>query len=72
MTLKIEIYEMEYSVSPGGVNCWEINIQNYGTSRCISDFNTAGDALNWVVNQYPDRSIEIEVTSLPAYRRKFA
>jgi hypothetical protein len=72
MTLKVEIYEMEYSVSPGGVDCWEVNIQDYGTSRCVSDFDTAGQALNWVVDQYPDKMIELTVTSLPAYEKEYA
>ena len=72
MTLKVEIYEMEYSVSPGGVNCWEVNIQDYGTSRCVSEFDTAGQALNWVVDQYPDKMIELTVTSLPAYEKEYA
>jgi hypothetical protein len=72
MTLKVEIYEMEYSVSPGGVDCWEVNVQDYGTSRCVSDFDTAGQALNWVVDQYPDKMIELTVTSLPAYEKEYA
>jgi hypothetical protein len=69
MTLNVEIYEMEYSVSPGGINCWEVNIQEYGNSRCVSDFDTAGNALNWVLDQYPDQMLELTVTSLPAYER---
>ena len=72
MTLQVQIYEMEYSVSPGGVDCWEVNIEDYGTSRCVSDFDTAGQALNWVVDQYPDKMIELTVTSLPAYEKEYA
>lgn len=72
MTLNVEIYEMEYSVSPGGVNCWEINIQDYGASRCVSDFDTAGQALNWILDQYPAQMLELTVTSLPAYEKEMA
>ena len=67
MTLKAEIYEMEYSVSPGGKDCWEITIQHYGSSENYSEFKSAGDALNYLINRYPGRELEIDVTSLGAY-----
>jgi len=38
----------------------------------VSDFDTAGQALNWVVDQYPDKMIELTVTSLPAYEKEYA
>ena len=63
---------MQYSVSPGGVDCWEVNVQDYGTSRCVSDFDTAGQALNWVLDQYPAQMLELTVTSLPAYEKEMA
>jgi hypothetical protein len=67
MTLNVEIYEMEYSCSPGGVDCWEATIQGYGESSTASDFNTAGEALNWVLDRYPDEMLELTVSSLKAY-----
>jgi len=65
--MKVEIYEMEYSVSPGGKDCWEMDIQNYGSSKNFSGFNTAGDALNYLIKQFPGMQFEIDVTSLSAY-----
>jgi len=54
MTLTAEIYEMNYACSPGGVDCWEATIQGYGTSTTVSDFKTAGKALNYVIDKYPN------------------
>lgn len=67
MTLNVEIYEMEYSCSPGGIDCWEATIQGYGESSTASDFKTAGEALNWVLDRYPDEMLELTVSSLKAY-----
>jgi hypothetical protein len=72
MTLQIEIYEMNYSVSPGGVDCWEASIQGYGISNVASDFKTAGDALNWVLDKHSTEMLELTVTSLPAYEKEMA
>lgn len=62
-----EIYEMEYSCSPGGVDCWEITIEGYGHSENYTDFKSAGQALNYLINLYPDQEFVINVTSLNAY-----
>ena len=68
MTKKVEIYEMNYAVSPGGTDCWEATIQGYGKSNTGSDFKTAGEALNWVLNIHPNEQIESTVTSLHVLR----
>lgn len=65
--MQVEIYEVNYSCSPGGIDCWELNIQGYGYSTCISDFKTAGDALNYLVKHYPDQAMDINVRSLDWY-----
>jgi hypothetical protein len=67
MTLNAQIYEMEYSVSPGGIDCWEITIQHYGASENYSEFETAGDAVNFLLNKYPGREMNLDITSLAAY-----
>jgi hypothetical protein len=72
MTLNVEIYEVNYAVSPGGIDCWEVNIQGYGNSSTASDFKTAGEALNWVLDRYPAQMLELVVTSLPAYEKEYA
>ena len=72
MTKQVAIYEMEYSCSPGGVDCWEATITGYGTSSTASDFKTAGEALQWVLDRYPDEMLELTVVSLPAYEKEIA
>ena len=61
--LDVEIYEMDYSVSPGGVNCWEMTIGN----KCYSDFKTPGHALDHLLIMYPDSSFNLSVLSLGNY-----
>ena len=65
--LEIEIYEVDYSVSPGGVNCWEANVQGYGESKCYSDFKSAGEALNHMLLVYPEQELNVNVMSLATY-----
>lgn len=61
--LDVEIYEMDYSVSPGGVNCWEMTIDN----ECYSDFKTPGQAIDQLLKMYPDSSFNLSVLSLGNY-----
>ena len=65
--LEIEIYEVDYFVSPGGVNCWEANVQGYGESKCYSDFKSAGEALNHMLLVYPEQELNVNVMSLATY-----
>ena len=67
MTLNVEIYEMDYSVSPGGVNCWEVSVDEW----CVSDFKTAGDALNYVLDKYPNQELNLNVKSLNWYFKEY-
>ena len=72
MTLKVEIYEVNYAVSPGGVDCWEATIKGYGYSSNASDFKTAGEALDWVLDRYPERLLELTVISQSYYQKELA
>ena len=65
-----DIYEVEYSCSPGGVDCWEINVQGYGSSKCYSDFTSAGEALEFLIQTYPLEILEVNVQSLAQYHAK--
>jgi hypothetical protein len=65
-----EIYEVEYSCSPGGIDCWEINLQDIGRSQCYSDFLTAGEALDYLVKLYPTAPLVVSVQSLAYYHKK--
>ena len=63
---------MNYSVSPGGIDCWEANVQGYGESKCFTDFKTAGEALNYVIDKYPDTRLELTVMTLKTYEKEMA
>jgi hypothetical protein len=67
--IKAEIYEVEYSISPGGKDVWEIDISDYGNSRNVDGFNTAGDALNYLISQYPEKDFELYISPLSAYHK---
>ena len=61
---------MEYSCSPGGIDCWEIEVkESLGYTTNYTDFKTAGDALNYLINLYPDQYINVDITSLIAYHK---
>lgn len=66
--MKVSIYEMDYSVSPGGINCWEADVQiGLGHTINYSDAETAGDLLNYIIKQYPGVPLEVDIKSLEAY-----
>ena len=67
--MEIEIFEVEYSVSPGGKDCWEMEIRNYGETKNYSEYRTAGEALNHLLSLYPDADLNINVTSLAYYHK---
>ena len=70
MTKQVTISEMNYSVSPGGIDCWEATINGYGTSTTASDFKTAGEALDWVLDRHPDEMLELIVVTHLAYEKE--
>lgn len=66
--MKVNLYEMEYSVSPGGVNCWEADVfTGLGHSKNYSEYRSAGEALDHLLSVYPGVELELDVTSLEAY-----
>ena len=66
--MKVEIYEMEYSVSPGGKDCWEATVYTrLGHSSNYSEYRSAGEALDHLLSIYPGVELELDVTSLEAY-----
>ena len=65
-----EIYEVEYSVSPGGEDCWEMEVRTgIGQHTNYGEYRTAGEALNHLLSLYGDEQLTINVTSLKAYSK---
>jgi hypothetical protein len=70
MTLKAYIFEMEYSCSPGGIDCWELETrEKLGCSINHGEFKTAGDALDYLLNLYPAVELNVDIISLAAYNK---
>jgi hypothetical protein len=68
--MRVEIYEMEYSVSPGGTDCWEADVRvSYGNTKNYSGYRSAGDVINHLLSIYPGVELDVGITSLEAYNR---
>ena len=68
--MKSRIFEMNYSVSPGGINCWELEVRDsIGFSTTYGDFKSAGEALDYLISQYPAVEHEVDIISLEAYNK---
>jgi hypothetical protein len=65
-----EIFEVEYSVSPGGVDCWEMEVRTgVGQHSNYSEYKSAGEALNHLLSLYPDEQLNVTITNLNAYNK---
>ena len=68
--MKSRIFEMEYSCSPGGIDCWELEVRDsIGYSTNYSDFKTAGEALDYLINLYPEVEHKVDIIGLAAYHK---
>jgi hypothetical protein len=63
MAQVLEICEIEYSCSPGGVDKWEVSGENF----FAGDFNTAEDAISHVLMLFGDQELKLNVKSLAWY-----
>lgn len=74
--MKVQIYEVEYSVSPGGEDAWGVNILGpqggYLVGIEVLRFDNAGQALNKILSLYPEHKLEVEVKSLEWLRAQEA
>ena len=73
--LRADIYEVNYSVSPGGVDQWEMIVYlprplkgiNSKETAYFTDFNTLNDALEFLIKHYPTRELDVNIKSLEWY-----
>jgi len=69
--IKVDIYEVNYSVSPGGIDRWEMNIYTpQGYVANFSEFKTALEALEFAMEHYPTRELSVSIKSLEWYFAK--
>ena len=73
--MRFTIYEINYSVSPGGKDCWAVEVESGKGVRSRlfyrEGFNSAGQALDFLLEQYPERALEVSVKSLSWYFKNF-
>ena len=62
--MRIDICETNYSASPVGNNTWDIQITTYGQTQIIPEQVTAGEALNHLVNLYPNKELQVNIIPL--------
>ena len=65
--LKVEIFEVNYSVSPGGVDQWEMNVYLPNHTAHFYGFKTAGETLEFLLEEYPTQEFNINIKSLEWY-----
>ena len=67
--LSAQIYEIEYSCSPGGVDCFAVEVGEFGGPDFAyrEDFESAPDALAWLISNYPATQLNVTVQTLAWY-----
>lgn len=65
--MQLNIYEVEYSCSPGGVDKWEVSKANGQFIQ--GDFDSAEQALTFVLSKFKGQRLSIQISSLEAYHK---
>ncbi len=65
--VKVEIYEVNYSVSPGGEDCWEMTMDLGNYQPHFGEFKTATEALEYAMDLLPVRELSVSIKSLNWY-----
>lgn len=65
MTKNINIYEVEYSCSPGGVDKWEM--EEVDSDYFKGGFDTAEEAISYVLMDFKGQELNLNIKSLEWY-----
>ena len=65
MAKNINIYEVEYSCSPGGVDKWEI--EEEGSDDLLESFDTAEEAISYALMYFKGQELNLNIKSLEWY-----
>jgi hypothetical protein len=65
MARNINIYEVEYSCSPGGVDKWEI--EEEGGDYFKAPFDTAEEAISYALMDFKGQELNLNIKSLEWY-----
>ncbi len=64
MSRQLEVYEVEYSCSPGGVDRWEITEAG---SFLAGDFDNAEEAIAYALMEFEGQELNLNIKSLKWY-----
>lgn len=65
--MNAELYEIDYSVSPGGINMWALDIKHSLGNSSYAEFRNPAQALNWMLKRYPESEINLNIRSMGWY-----
>ncbi len=65
MARNINIYEVEYSCSPGGIDKWEI--EEEGSDNLLGSFDTAEEAISYALMDFKGQELNLNIKSLEWY-----
>ena len=65
--INVDIYEVEYSVSPGGIDLWEMTIKFPTYTAHFGEFDTATAALEFAMEHLPTSELCVTIKSLDWY-----
>ena len=65
MAKNINIYEVEYSCSPGGVDKWEM--EEVDSDYFKGGFNTAQEAISYALMDFKGQELNLNIKSLEWY-----
>lgn len=70
--MNVNLYEIDYSVSPGGINMWALEVYHSLGNSSYCEFKTPAEALKWLINRYPKSEIDLNVRSLGFYEEQMS
>jgi hypothetical protein len=70
--MNIEMYEIEYSCSPGGEDMWVVDVRDSIGHSTYKEFYTPSSALKWLLAKYPDKELNLTIRSLAWYHKEMS
>ena len=68
--MRVDLFEIEYSVSPGGVDCWEAEVYpSIGKTVNYSGYKTAGECIDYLLSEYPGERLNVGIFSLANHHK---
>jgi hypothetical protein len=70
--MNIEMYEIEYSCSPGGEDMWVVDVMDSIGHSTYKEFYSPSSALKWLLAKYPDKELNLTIRSLAWYHKEMS